>query len=265
MGRFYYVSDLHVDINKDFNLLESLPDGNVDFIPLVDNLIIAGDLITNWNPALVISFLKQCKSKFKNVIYILGNHEYYKSPHAGINATIKAYENICQETDVILLTKNTPLITIDGINIIGVTLWANAYRHGKPLEYTNDIYMIPKYSVEAFCQEHLNDLNVLTNLISLQKEPCIVVTHFSPLGQNSLAKKYHGSPANVFYYTPLYDLIKTLPDKSYWIFGHTHHNITEVIDSESVNINKKSVTVTNNCYGYDHECKDFTLSKYIEF
>ncbi len=254
--KYYYVSDLHIDVNK------TIPfDTYIDNNKQNDNvLIIAGDLITTWNPELVISFLTFCKTKFETVIYILGNHEFHMSPHKYIDSTINAYDKLCKKCGVVLLSYLNPYIKFENEIVIGVTLWANPYQFGKPLTFTNDIYAIPCMSVDRYTQLHIADMDSLTRTVSdfqLKNEhrKLIIVTHFSPLSEASLNPKYKGNPVNTFFCTPLYDYMKTISSKgTYWIYGHTHHNTTEIVDN---------VTVVSNCFGHGHECKDFSKNKYI--
>jgi predicted MPP superfamily phosphohydrolase len=115
--RLQILSDLHIDLNKlTKNKLPQI------IKPLCDNLAILGDSCNSANHnAMLTDLIKYTTSNFKNVYYVIGNHEYYESD---IKKTENYFKNIQNNySNFHLLNRNK--IYIDGVKILGCTLWSN--------------------------------------------------------------------------------------------------------------------------------------------
>ena len=129
--KIQFMSDLHLEF-------ATMPVPEV----LGDVLVLAGDIHLGAN---ALPWIEQCAKEFKDVIYILGNHEYYgqkmwKLPN-NITASLAGYSmDDPKWPDAETLPKPTKLfepltnvhfldnecIEIDGVNFIGTTLWSIA-------------------------------------------------------------------------------------------------------------------------------------------
>lgn len=208
------ISDLH----QEFGTTE-LNFDNADVV------ILAGD--TNLGTK-GIEWVKT-KIKDKPVIYILGNHEYYKGYYPKtLNNIIEAAKN----TNIFVLENNR--IDIDGIRFHGTTLWTDFSIFGNPMHYgiicqgkmndykmirrdpsyskmrTIDIFRIHNYS-KIWLQESLEESTSCTN---------IVITHHAP-SLMSVPEEYKTDPITAAYASNLEDIILKYQPK-YWIHGHIH-------------------------------------------
>lgn len=221
------VSDLHLEF------------GNIN-IPFdgEDYLILAGDIQVGmsrlkWFQELLVH---------RNVIYVMGNHEYYNHDFIELKAELLWFEeslyklprdlnkhsfSVLQDR-AIYLNLNTPFI-----KVIGCTLWTSMYDKDSPI-----------YNTALIAQQQMNDYHSITHgnriltpldtitehessVKFLEKElndktihisKTIVITHHAP-SIRSVHKKYKGQPLNLCYYSPLDHLVE-LADV--WIHGHTH-------------------------------------------
>ena len=123
--KFDFISDLHLDYNLKIRKLNDKKK-YIDFIkklsPKNETIILAGDLAdTN---EYIFNFLKVLKGYFyKNVIYVLGNHEYYVPIHDVVNskAKIETIKEFCYRHEIYLLDGG--IIEIDGIKFGGTMGW----------------------------------------------------------------------------------------------------------------------------------------------
>ncbi len=82
---------MHVQVTSD-NHIEFLNDKSQFAKGLAVNsdiLIVAGDLGTH---SCIIEVLKQLCAKFKHIVYVTGNHEFYKSSFPQVRATLRDFE-----------------------------------------------------------------------------------------------------------------------------------------------------------------------------
>lgn len=208
------LSDLHLEFGS-----TSLSFENADLI------ILAGDT------HLGIKGIEWCKKYIPNkkVIYLLGNHEYYKGSYpktlfkireAALNSHITVLEN--------------DFVDIEGIRFHGSTLWTDFSIFGDPMKYgaicqsqmndykyikrdpsyskmrTVDIYRIHNKSF-AWLEQSLKDSVGLKN---------IVITHHAP-SIKSVPKEFISNPVTAAYASNLEDFILE-HQPMYWIHGHIH-------------------------------------------
>lgn len=208
------ISDLH----QEFGLTE-LSFDNADVV------VIAGDV----NLGIKGLHWIQSSIKDKPVIYVLGNHEYYKNSYPKILNKLKT---LAENTNVHVLEDS--FIDIDDIRFHGCTLWTDFSIFGDPMEYgiicqsvMNDYKMIkrdPSYSKmrtidtykihqvsRKWLEGSLQDSKMLKN---------IVVTHHAPSLQ-SVPTEYKNDSVTAAYASNMEDFIfKHQPN--FWIHGHIH-------------------------------------------
>ena len=105
-------SDLH---------LEDL-DTNITIEKHSDILFLAGDIGHIDDPKYT-DFLNMCSLKWKTVISVLGNHEYYSTTES-IEELYLRYRELYDKYDNIFLLEQQTMC-LDNINIIGTTSWGN--------------------------------------------------------------------------------------------------------------------------------------------
>lgn len=124
--KMYLGSDLHIE----FGPLEVHNRDNADVLILSGDIVVAADLTrldsTNiLEPSkktnVYINFFEQCSSMFKDVVYVMGNHEHY---HGDFAKSAKILRDVLKEfPNIHLLDKETK--TIDDVTFVGGTLWTD--------------------------------------------------------------------------------------------------------------------------------------------
>jgi len=199
----------------------------------------------------------------KPVIYVLGNHEFYRHSLPELTETLK------RETDGshIHLLENSS-VEISGYTFLGCTLWTDFQLTPNPdaaMQAAESI--MSDYSIIEFSPErrmlrardtvrlHAESVAWLRGkLAKCDRERTIVVTHHAP-SDRSEAPYHANSPLKPAFASKLDSLIQQsrIP---LWIHGHTHHNVDYTIGSTRVLTNQR---------GYpDQLCKGFDPSLVVE-
>ena len=163
------------------------------------------------------------------VIYVLGNHEYYKGSYP---KTLNTIIELAHNTNVHVLENKSVLM--NGITFHGATLWTNFALLGDPRingsicqDKMNDYKKIrkdPSYSrlrsIDTYAI-HQHSLRWLENsLTSSSTRKNIVVTHHAPSGL-SLPETFKTQILSSAYASNLEStILKHQPQ--YWIHGHIH-------------------------------------------
>ncbi|MEH0153374.1 metallophosphoesterase [Limibacter armeniacum] len=163
------------------------------------------------------------------VIYVLGNHEYYKGAYPKTLNKIKA---LSEGTNVHVLENES--VEIGNTTFHGATLWTDFSLYGNPRQYgiicqskMNDYHKIrrdPSYSklrtIDTFRIHNQSVLWLENSLSNTTTKSNIVVTHHAP-SIKSLPDIFKDNPLSAAYASNLEGLINTYqPD--YWIHGHIH-------------------------------------------
>jgi len=206
MTKLLICSDLHTNFHKDYgkSAINSLDNKDVDIV------VVAGDLTTS---QLLEANLKQLCSRFPQVVYVAGNHEYYGHTFQDIEDDLSKIES---SLDNLTWLNNTRAV-VSGVPFIGATLWvkrtvaAQINKH-----YLNDFRYIT--DCDPICFDRYEEtVDFFEKNI---QGGDVVVTHHLPSYQ-SIGSMYVGSQLNCFFANHLEGLInKTMP--SIWIHGHTH-------------------------------------------
>ncbi|MGM9477380.1 metallophosphoesterase [Pedobacter sp. GSP4] len=221
------ISDLH----QEFGISE-LSFKNADLV------ILAGDINLGVKG---IEWIKQNIFN-KPVIYVLGNHEYYKGayPH-----TLHKIAELAKGSNVSVLENNR--IEIDGIRFHGATLWTDFSLFGSPIEYgiicqgkMNDYRLIrrdPTYSklrsIDTYKIHQFSKNWLIESLEESKDYKNVVITHHAP-SIKSVPQLYESDPITSAYASNLEDVIRKY-QPLYWIHGHIHTpsrymiNQTEII------------------------------------
>lgn len=208
------ISDLH----QEFGITE------ISF-EKADLVIFAGD--TN----LGITGIQWIQSKITNtpVIYILGNHEYYKGSYP---KTLNKIIDLAKGTNIHVLENKS--IQLDGITFHGATLWTDFQLLGNPRingsicqSKMNDYKMIrrdPSYSklrsIDTFSIHKASIKWLEKSIESSSTDKNIVITHHAP-SIKSVPLKFKEDVVSSAYASDLEEMIlKYQPN--FWIHGHIH-------------------------------------------
>ena len=183
--------------------------------------VLAGDIneYNNGKSSLTYILSKFC-DYFSNVVFVLGNHEYYGSYLE--NAADKIKEEMSEYSNFHLLEND--IVYIEGIKVIGCTLWTpvltsehseyikrgiNDYRHIKSIKTGMPITL--EDVQRKFQESYLFLADEITS-------DSIVVTHHAPTDK-SLMEEFRGSKANDAFVNKN---LKFDVWPKYWLHGHTH-------------------------------------------
>ena len=225
MAKIKIFSDIHLEHFISCQILPDLGKGDV--------LILAGDILnakhfkTNGYIHEVYDvFLNNCSKNFEQVLYTLGNHEFYGFNYEGTFKTLK--EHI--PGNFHLLENDT--IKINDISFIGFTFWTN-FRNANPIEmldaeqYMNDYKLIRigsnyrKLRAQDTLNLHLKSRDYLLKQLETIGENVFVISHHAP-SYRSIAEEFKTAPCNGAYCSDYDDLIMNHPQIKYWVHGHTH-------------------------------------------
>lgn len=209
------LSDLHLEFGSSYAL-------NFD---KADIVILAGDT------HLGIKGIEWVKKYIpgKKVIYLLGNHEYYKGSYP---KTLNKILNAAADSNIHVLENS--FVDIQNIRFHGCTLWTDFSVFGDPMQYgmicqqkmndykqikrdpsyskmrTIDVYGIHQRS-KAWLDQSLKDSEQLQN---------IVITHHAP-SLKSVPEIYKNDAVTAAYASNLEGFILEHQPR-YWIHGHIH-------------------------------------------
>lgn len=108
-------SDIHLEFGDWY---PSNPE-SADTLILGGDILVANDL-SSYKAERYLTFLDNCKKEYKNVIYIMGNHEYYNGNFATTSVILRKET---EKRNIHFLDKEC--ITIDDVVFIGGTLWTD--------------------------------------------------------------------------------------------------------------------------------------------
>ncbi len=219
MVSFHIISDMHME---DGTKLENTLCSDLDGI-----LLLAGDLARFQSTSLFIDTLRTICGKFRKVIYILGNHEYYcirgKESMNSIFLSIKSLaKNI---KNLIVLDNET--YTIGSTIIFGSTFWSYASESW----YNIPIYVGKKGMEKLITNHEYNELH-FKSLTALEKvikgaeklnKKVVVVTHYPPTNKGTVDPMYQNCPNRLMYYSHNDHILENKVIIR-WIFAHTGYN-----------------------------------------
>ncbi len=220
-----YISDLHLE----FGPLQFEPEAG-------DILILAGDICIKCR----VDWINDIASRFNHVIYVLGNHEFYRGT---INNTYAKTKKTL--VDNVHLLENES-ITIDDVTFHGATLWSD-FLNGNPMSYMrcadamNDYRLIRggsgKYRFKPQIAHSLHNISKVF-LQENVKEGDVVVTHMAPSFLSVHERYKKDTYINGSYASDLSEVIlDTKPEL--WFHGHMHNSVDYTIGNTRILCNPR--------------------------
>ncbi|MCT7307137.1 metallophosphoesterase [Ralstonia wenshanensis] len=218
--RLLVLSDLHLE----FSSLD------ID-VAGVDVIVLAGDIHIGTRGIPWI----EAQSRGLPVVYVLGNHEFYKGEHSRVLRDLRAACAATSNVHVLDMDK----ITIGGVEFLGATLWTDfaLYRGGEQRALTAESYaargmtdytgairfetrgVFRKLQPRDTIQMHTAARQWLSSELAVPTQhKRVVVTHHAP-SAHSVAPRYQDDPL-----TPAYasNMDATVQLANLWIHGHMH-------------------------------------------
>jgi predicted phosphodiesterase len=228
------ISDIHTEWydNPSPFLMQLRFEENLDF------LILAGDIVSaGYQPLAVIKKVFDfLATKARNVIYVVGNHEYYKSSSPQTEFNLRS-----------VMPKNFTWLmedeaTIEGVHFYGGALWfpdspMNIFYEGS----INDFQSIHGLKEWVYTSNKM----FTTNAKQLIKPETVVVSHHLPHA-SSTPERFVLSEINRFFVADQTEVIMEKRPR-FWIHGHTHDACRYKIEDTEV--------ICNPC-GYPLERRD---------
>lgn len=230
MAKFEIVSDLHLDHfqgsgDKGLEFLENLFRN-----PQAPTLLIAGD-IGFQNDFYSSYFFTLVKRKYKKVICVLGNHDYWK---LSLDAP-KVWKERYQRGNIFILEKES--LRVEKVNIFGTTLWSKLDPLNIPAirSMVKDFKYIKEFSdYQNYCKAYEESLGALKDFC---KTPCLILTHHSPIFVDN---RYKNSILESAFCNTLENFIFDSNIKA-WVFGHVHKKVDTYLGN---------TRLVNNSFGY---------------
>jgi len=226
-------------------------------------LILAGDLwiSTKWIEFAGHSWIGKLSTRFKQVLIVLGNHDYWPCSHGltilkggdKCNAMLQDYGYY----NVKVLDCDT---YADGDYLfVGCTLWTDM-KNGDPLAMHNMPQFMnydgkiayetgpddgwSRFTSQKWINTHWKHKDYIRIIAEQNRDKkIIVITHHLPL-ETLIDPRYVGDNSNYYYCSDLSDLILDNDNIKMWFYGHTHHQK----DTWMVHCR-----LINNCVGYKSE------------
>ena len=269
-------SDLHLE----FGPISLQNTENAEVLILSGDIIVADDLrelgdatglmVNGRNRSeMYHKFFQECSERFPNVIYIMGNHEYYHGDFATGLDIIR--ERLSYLENVFVMERQT--MVIEDVTFIAGTLWTdmnkedpntlfgikgymNDYRIIKDSRtnteteiwmfnennepYTGKQKLPSKWSPEASVVEHKLMLDTIKATVeSNASNKYVVIGHHAPSKLSTKPKYQKDVMVNGAYSSDLSEFILDHPQIKVWTHGHTHDVFDYMIGSTRILCNPR--------------------------
>ena len=214
------VSDLHLEFLSTDQVKEVAD--RITYKTPADILILAGD-ICSWSEKRIDrldTFLDKVVNTYDNVLYVLGNHEYYGCSYSEVQIIKRKLE---YEWDNLSILDNEE-ISIDSLGDIttfyGTTLWfEETVEASMKRQYLNDYRCIRDFTPDVWCREAIKFIKLIPD----DEGKKVLITHHVPHSR-FISEKYVGNEMNCFY---LNEIGKYLNKFDLVTFGHSHESVDQ--------------------------------------
>jgi UDP-2,3-diacylglucosamine pyrophosphatase LpxH len=198
-------------------------------------LVLAGDISSD--PAQLVEFLKRVAPRFKRVVYVPGNHEYYRHEMFRWQSAVRPeLENIRGLAFALDLPQ---ACEIEGVRFAFCTLWGDGGDSTGESdaigEYLNDFRLI-RYGEAAFTVDCMrarhHEQRLLLGGLLRETRAHVVVTHHMP--SYSLSHPRFGNVCTGGFAGKCDDMMTGPNAPALWIHGHTHDTFDRRIDDTRI-------------------------------
>jgi len=261
--KFKLVSDLHLEFYgaRPFYRQEAQP---VWEPPVCEDdkdtvLLLPGDIHVGFK---ALPWLNKMCERFHDVVYLLGNHEFYNHE---VNDVRNFWKNENGYPDNFTFLDDG-ILFIEGIRIIGGTLWTQVTdphmvwmgpkrMTDYQLTTIREHGQVRKMNVQDTNRMHFETINYIRDEVQKPYEgKTIVMTHHLP-HPLCVHERFVGDALNAFFMTDLDHIIRNF-DIDVWCHGHTHNNVDVVVHDTRILCNPM---------GYHGVCLNQDFNKDLTF
>lgn len=225
-------SDLHLEqwVGRSVQLLVSdhLPPDPRDDRSV---LVLAGDISSNQRQ--LVDFLQTVETRFRHVVYVPGNHEYYRHDLTEYAMALRAS---IQEATHRTTAAIDEVVTVDadGLRFIAGTLWADGGLSAEEERHVGDgladFYVIRldgrPYTVADMQARHARDSAAFERLLGVPRDrPVVAVSHHMP--SRLLCHPRFGTQVNGGFAGRCDRLLCGALAPTLWVHGHTHDTLDQ--------------------------------------
>ena len=291
--KFALASDLHLE----FETIELNNTEGAEVLVLSGDICVAKDLAftESMRSEKWMKFFTHCSEQFKDVIYIMGNHEHYHGDFAKsygqLRDALSGLPNIhVMEKEFITLgdvtficgTLWTDMNKEDPHTLYGIKGYMNDYRiivnSNELVSFKSPVYGTKedgstnydnivsqefhtrpsKFTPEVSVIEHKAMLKLIDEVTKyMASEKIVVVGHHAPSKLSTKPKYQDDVMVNGAYSSDLSEFILDRPQIKVWTHGHTHDTFDYTIGSTRIVCNPRGY------HGYEDRADNFQL-QYIE-
>jgi len=210
------VSDLHLEFLIPVQVIE-LAD-RISYKTPASTLIMSGDIcaLNKRSSGNLSHFLDVVQDRYENILYVLGNHEYYGTSYEEVHNLLE--KRIKYIPNLYVLENNSE--KIEDITFYGTSLWFEETIETNLLKYNlNDYRCIKDFTPDKWSREAIKFIKNIEDSESKK----VLITHHVPHSR-FISPKYVGNEMNCFY---LNDIGKFLDKFDLAVFGHSHDSIDQ--------------------------------------
>lgn len=208
-----------------------------------DVLVLSGDICSVDSVMEVKPFFQMCSERWRDVIYVMGNHEHY---HGNFPDTLHILRSSLNDIENLHILEKD-YVEIDGVYFWGASLWTDCNQADAETIQAlnrgmNDYRLVQngqaKFSAERGYFEHNSTLDSLKEFLKgvskIDEYKVVICTHHAP-SKKSLHPRYkYDQLINGGYSSDLEDLIKANPNIQVWTHGHTHDSFDYMVGKTRV-------------------------------
>jgi predicted phosphodiesterase len=203
------MSDLHFEMHADggAGLIKELdPTG-------VDVLVLAGDITMARRYENLERVFKPLARKYRHILYVPGNHEYYKSSPTEVGRNLA---KLTKQLPEVVIPENEAVV-LAGQRFIAGTMWFRRDPAAEPSKrFMTDFSIIQDFEPWVYEQNAAFETVLTTRL----RDDDVVVSHHLP-AFDSVPARFVGSPINAFFVCDMAARVREHQPKL-WIHGHSH-------------------------------------------
>jgi predicted phosphodiesterase len=215
------MSDLHFEMHADggAELIRELdPTG-------VDVLVLAGDITMARHYEDLASVFKPLARKYRHILYVPGNHEYYKSSPKEVARNLA---KLTKELPGVVIPENDTVV-IAGQRFIAGTMWFRADPTAEPNKrFMHDFSLIQDFEPWVY-EQNAAFVKVLATHLEADD---VVITHHLP-AFDSVPARFARSAMNAFFVCDMASQVSEHQPKL-WIHGHSHDRCDYVLGKTRV-------------------------------